>query len=295
MNRRSWTLVPVAAAALLFAASAQAQAPAPPPGPGGPPPHSGRHGGKGRGFGDHIDLLGFGAGGPKTIKGAPFSAAAVSETTQTLGDGTNIHRTTQSSLFRDSSGRTRREMSFSGVGPLNAGGAGRSFVVIRDPGTGSGYYVDTNKKTARSFPVRAWGGQGKGDHGSARIDRLVASGQLTKESLGTQTIEGVLATGTRLTHVIPAGKIGNDKPISIVTESWVSNDLQEVVLVKRTDPRFGTSTYKLTNIQRTEPSATLFQLPADVTVSDTPPRPNNRRGGPPAPRTPPPGMEDEED
>jgi len=34
----------------------------------------------------------------------------------------------------------------------------------------------------------------------------------------------------------------------------------------RTDPRFGTTTYTVTNVQRTEPAATLFTVPADYTV-----------------------------
>jgi hypothetical protein len=76
----------------------------------------------------------------------------------------------------------------------------------------------------------------------------------------------VNAQGTRHTRTIPAGQIGNDKPITIVSEHWYSNDLQMVVMSKRSDPRFGDTTYKLTNIQRQEPAASLFTVPADYTV-----------------------------
>ncbi len=67
---------------------------------------------------------------------------------------------------------------------------------------------------------------------------------------------------------IAAGKIGNDRPISIVTEVWTSPELQTVVLSKRNDPRMGERTVKLTNIQRGEPDASLFTVPADFKTND---------------------------
>ena len=92
----------------------------------------------------------------------------------------------------------------------------------------------------------------------------------TKSDLGTQTIEGVPAHGTRVTRTIPAGQIGNVQPIVITTESWYSPDLKVLVMSKSNDPRMGETTYKLTNIQRSEPSPSLFQPPDDYTVKDQP-------------------------
>src|SRR5207249_9818645 len=88
------------------------------------------------------------------------------------------------------------------------------------------------------------------------------SNDLKTESLGTQTINSVTAQGTRYTRTIPAGQIGNEQPIIIVSERWYSPDLQIVVMSKRSDPRFGETTYQLTNLQRSEPAASLFQVPA---------------------------------
>jgi hypothetical protein len=81
-----------------------------------------------------------------------------------------------------------------------------------------------------------------------------------------QTINGVVAEGTRITHTIPVGQIGNEKPLQVVSERWYSSDLQIVLKSTRTDPRFGTTTYTVTSLQRTEPAATLFAVPADYTV-----------------------------
>ncbi|HEX2715820.1 MAG TPA: hypothetical protein VHM88_26855, partial [Candidatus Acidoferrales bacterium] len=121
-----------------------------------------------------------------------------------------------------------------------------------------------------------------------RLQNDEASGNLKKESLGTQTISGISAEGTRTTRTIPVGQIGNDKAIQIVFERWFSPDLQIVVKSARTDPRFGTTTYTVTNIQRKEPAADLFTVPADYTVEQGGPGAGGdanrhfRRGAPPA-------------
>lgn len=91
-----------------------------------------------------------------------------------------------------------------------------------------------------------------------------------RESLGKQTIEGVEAEGTRTTLTFPAGAMGNERPINIVSERWYSPELQTVVLTRHSDPRFGETTYRLTNINRSEPARTLFEVPSDYTVKEGP-------------------------
>jgi hypothetical protein len=92
----------------------------------------------------------------------------------------------------------------------------------------------------------------------------------TKADLGTQNIEGVAAQGTRITRTLPAGSVDNDLPIVITTETWYSPGLKVLVMSKTNDPRMGETTYKLTNIQRGDPPASLFQIPDDYTVKDQP-------------------------
>src|SRR5215217_4887169 len=91
-----------------------------------------------------------------------------------------------------------------------------------------------------------------------------------KQELGKQVIEGVEAEGTRTTITIPAGEIGNERPIEIVTERWYSPELQLVVMSRHSDPRSGETTYKLTNINRVEPAKSLFEVPSDYTVKEGP-------------------------
>jgi hypothetical protein len=86
-----------------------------------------------------------------------------------------------------------------------------------------------------------------------------------KEDLGTQVIEGIQAQGYRTVTTIPAGEIGNERPIEIVSERWYSPDLQVVVMSRHSDPRMGETKYRLTNISRAEPPRSLFEPPAGYT------------------------------
>jgi TonB family protein len=90
------------------------------------------------------------------------------------------------------------------------------------------------------------------------------------EKLGTRVVEGVECEGTRSVATLPAGAIGNESPIQTITESWYSNDLKMTIMTKRSDPRFGESTYRVTNIVRAEPDGALFQVPNDYTVKEGP-------------------------
>ncbi len=94
--------------------------------------------------------------------------------------------------------------------------------------------------------------------------------QPTTVDLGSQNMEGLLVTGVRTTITIPAGQMGNEKPIDIVTEVWTSPDLKTVVYSKRSDPRMGEQIFQLTNVVRNEPDPSLFTVPADFKVVDGP-------------------------
>jgi hypothetical protein len=239
-----------------------------PAGPGGrhfgPPPNGGAR------------FLGAEPGMPgRVVKNAPFSADVVTESTQTLADGNHIKQTGTVHFARDSEGRTRREQSLTSLGAL---GSNRTVVFISDPVAGASYALMPETKTATKSmrpagrggnrmmngpngPHLAMAGNGRGGRGM----RLGAQNVKT-ESLGTQTMEGVQVQGTRTTMTIPAGQIGNDQPIQIVTERWYSPDLQANVLVKHSDPRTGDTVTRYTNISRAEPVPTLFQVPADYKV-----------------------------
>ena len=234
-------------------------------------------------FGDRMELLGFGGmHGGKVVTGAPFSAVAVSETTQTLADGNHITRKTQTNIFRDSQGRIRKEITLSGFGAMASSEQPKSFVVINDPVAKTTLMLHPDQKTAeqieKSF-ARMNGPMNQAMREKREFRQEEKTGtNLKREDLGTQTIGGVTAQGTRVTKTIPAGQIGNEKPITIVHEIWYSNDLQTTVMSKRSDPWSGETTYTLTNIQRSEPDAALFAVPSDYSVTQRHPRAGRRMG-----------------
>lgn len=88
------------------------------------------------------------------------------------------------------------------------------------------------------------------------------------ETLGKEVIEGVECEHTRSVTTLPAGAIGNENPIETVRDSWYSPELKMTILTKTKDPRFGESTYRVTNINRAEPDASLFQVPSDYTIKE---------------------------
>jgi len=275
--KSNWSSLVMAGALLLGVGGLRAQEPPP-----GPPPGP-EMAGPGGPIGPRMELLGFGEMHPgKVVTGAPYSAVAVMETKQTLADGNVIDRKVQSNVFRDSQGRTRRETTFTGIGPLAASGQPRTAIMIHDPVASTAYVLHPDQKTAEQLPSPRAGAKRPGKMQTdfeARIEKEIANGTLKKEDLGVQTINGISAQGTRYTRTIPAGQIGNANPVSVVSEQWYSPDLQVVVKSSRKDPRFGETTYTLTGIQRSEPAASLFALPSDYTVTAAT-RPGRGRRGP---------------
>jgi hypothetical protein len=226
------------------------------------------------------------------VKGAPYSAEEVTESTQVLADGTRIHNESKTLVYRDGEGRIRRD--------------GPDQITIWDPVAGASYFLDPKAQTARKVPVGIVTAAGKpgtvtmtvttnstmtktvtvnANAATAeklaaekeQIDKLAMPDGLStavvytrratgaagnKESLGTQTMEGVNAEGSRTTSTIEAGAVGNDRPIQIASERWYSPDLQTAVMTRINDPRTGEEILRLSNIHRAEPGAYLFQVPA---------------------------------
>jgi hypothetical protein len=278
--------------ALLLGANAlrsPAQEPAavPPAGPDAVGPGGGP-------MGRRMEMLGFGEMHPgPVVTGAPYTAVAVSESTQTLPDGNTINRRAQTNVARDSQGRTRNEVVFPAVGPLASSGQPKSFVTIHDPVAGAAFALHADTKIAEKLPTppaNRNNGANFQARFEARMQQEIANGTLKKEDLGTQTIAGVSAQGTRYTHTIPAGQMGNEKPIVVTSERWYSPELQIVVKTVHNDPRFGQTSYVVSSLQRQEPAASLFTVPADYTVQTgkTHARGMGRRG----PGGPPPANDD---
>jgi hypothetical protein len=222
--------------------------------------------------------------GGKVVKGAPYSATAINESAQTLSNGVRITHKTTASIYRDSEGRTRREVTIDRVGPFATADEPAQLIFIDDPVAGVHYVLDQRGHTARKMAAPDGAGPRRRPPSGRTPERAPEKepAESKTESLGKQVIEGVEAEGVRSVITIPEGRIGNDRPIEIVSERWDSPELQTVVLSKHNDPRFGETVYRLTNINRAEPAQTMFEVPADYKVEEG--RPGGFFGGRPMKR-----------
>jgi hypothetical protein len=211
--------------------------------------------------------------GNQVVRGKPFTALEERHSLQILRDGTRIENDRKDRVFRDSQGRTRVE---------EMNGAATIFDAV----TNMRAELDPSTKTARKgvplafalrniLPAQPSPGTTKG----------VTSETTVK--LKPQLVNGIMAEGVRTTMIIPKGQIGNSREIKVVTERWVSSDLQMLIKSTNSDPRFGDTTYLLTAIDQREPDASLFQIPSTYTVVNEggrgggrSPIPGGRSGGP---------------
>lgn len=250
------------------------------------------------------------------VEGKPYSADAVTTTVQHLADGNRITQRNEMRVYRDSEGRTRRELR---LGPPGAAlyTAPAGMIMIHDPIAKRSFMLDANNETARQLPnfdvataPVAGGGmrvnrvlrgpdapEAPGEPGTFNVvtesfraplpapgagparagffrSGPAILGQLDTrtEALGDQVLQGVRATGTRITRTIPAGAIGNERDIDIVSETWYSTELEADVLRRNVDPRTGETVYELVNIDRSEPPADLFTVPSGYETVNGPGR-----------------------
>jgi hypothetical protein len=290
--QRKWLFIIGCCLATLLMCSAGSYAQGPRRGPGGAGPDLGP-----RSFGgwpgDGIGLLGFGGNfGNKVVTGQPYSAQVTYEHIQPVAGGNPIDRKTTNVIYRDSQGRTRRELTLPAIGPYAASGNPPQVVFINDPVAGVSYVLDPTKMTARKFslPQRP-GGNGPRTPGDAgptgpRPDRKndpnVTTSTLTSPpppGCPTGTVQG-----TQITRTIPQGQIGNDQPIQIINRRWYCPALSIDLKTETIDPLHGNSNVLVTITSTNEPAISFFEVPQGYTIEDSP---RGRGGRGPRPGRPP--------
>src|SRR5580704_6596360 len=190
------------------------------------------------------------------VRGLPFSAKVELETVSQLQDGTQITHKTYNMDARDSSGRTHNEMrnwiAAEGEEPK------LTRVELYDPATKTRTDLFPLTKVARQWVV--------GMTAQVNAGPATPKPETTKEEIGTDTMEGLPVKGVRVTQLYPAGAMGNDRPLSIVTEYWYAAEIRLNLLTKRTDPRHGVQTVRVTELVREEPDTALFAIGEDYKV-----------------------------
>jgi hypothetical protein len=198
-----------------------------------------------------------GQSGP--VLARPVSASEALTTVQTLSDGSHIKSSETNSFYRDARGRMRIETE--------------TGIMIYDPEAGVTYDLTKRNHTYAkhlnskdsTVTIAAAAHFSSVSSGAAKAGGSRTGGPVV-EDLAPQMINGVFAKGSRVTTTIPAGAIGNDRELKVVSERWFSDDLKLLVKSWNSDPRFGVSTYELTNIVQGDPDAALFRLPSDYVV-----------------------------
>jgi hypothetical protein len=221
----------------------------------GPPPPPDGFGGPMGGMFEFGGLMG-GFGG-KVVAGKPILATITITHTETL-PGNMISNTSTGTFARGADGSTYRDVKFASIGPWAAPGTPGEFAYIRNLAQGTEYFVNVAKGTYRESSIgeRAPRGKKSGKGGADSANETVTdnpNGSYTDPV--TKTVYPV--DDQKVVRTIPAGAIGNQLPLVITSERWYSSALDVLLQDTHSDPRFGTTTYQLSNIGQS-PAASLF-------------------------------------
>lgn len=216
------------------------------------------------------------------VKNKPFAAAFESEIVEILPNGTSVWRRVTTRVYRDSSGRVRREQNFNSDGAAASPGDLPQTISIYDPVAGYRYSINTARRSGDRFKLPTAQPQG-----APFSDRLPLSIEILRgnsspggaikkhilgppliENLGRQTIAGVEAQGRRVTITVPAEAIGNANAVETVYETWIAQDLRMLVRSVVKNPVSGELNFRLTAINRAEQPRALFEAPASYRISE---------------------------
>jgi len=238
-----------------------------------------------------VNTLGFGDAG--LVAGNPFHAEIVvtrSGSTELM----STLATTPRSVARDSQGRVRSERVTGEFKHDNGVDAGKTvqgrLIMICDPVAQTLTEIDTLNATAKiihsrpsalSVPGHSPGLSAAPPHRTFCSSRQPSNRGANEsvEDLGDQTIEGIQAHGVRITlRMAGLSTSGESLGSESVRDVWCSDDLSAVLLTVSGNAKSDVkNTIAMQNIQRSEPDAALFQIPADYAITESVPEPHVRR------------------
>lgn len=209
------------------------------------------------------------------VKGLPYSLVEKTTRIRTLADGTTISNVNEERHMRDAEGRRRIE-----VGRIKDGELQVDSIEIIDPVARTRttlfmrdhvahlVHLDVQRVHLTAQRTAEQDAEMRDRIAEARSERLNHPVQSSVEKLSAQTIQGVFAEGTRMTRVIPEGSEGNDREITVVTETWFSPELKITLARNIDDPRIGKTSMEVSELVRSDPDPALFQVPSDFKVVD---------------------------
>jgi hypothetical protein len=204
------------------------------------------------------------------VANRPFSAELNVEETARLRDGSIAQLKTTRQLARDMRGRIHNELramvslSSEEAPPLLS-------IHLYDPETRLSTEIDAMKRTFWTVTVNHPPNTQPPSIGYSDPDGSAPPNEFTKqEDLGVREIEGLPVHGIRQMQTMTEKEDG--KQWVVTDEYWYSQDLRINLMVKHTDPRWGTRTFTVTHVVRREPNPTLFEIPEGYSETTPPQR-----------------------
>jgi hypothetical protein len=200
---------------------------------------------------------------------APFSLILQTEWERTLADGGTITLVNQRKIARDSKGRIYQERWT--LVPKNGDKKSEiTMIQVSSPETHVLYNCAEDGRQQCVKLAYEWSSTAEYRENEARSGELPSGkGSVIHDDLGKQLLEGVEAEGTRISTIYNPGVFGNDRQMTVQTETWFSSQLGFNLLSVRTDPRFGKQTFTVTNLILSEPDPKLFELPQGFAAAET--------------------------
>lgn len=217
------------------------------------------------------------------VTGNPISATGKIIMKQTLADGTLLNNSFDFSYWRDASGRQRTEYCIQFPGSDHK--SRMVSVVDLEHRTMMDWIADSPSQMAAKGIITLRPNIQAPPKPPDRLPVAQNSGivklfmeasrdtQTQLEKLPAGRIAGWYVEGERTTRMLPAGSIGNDHDLQIVSEVWTSPELKIFLRRSMNDPRTGIEIVEMTNVDRAEPASDLFMPPAGYTIHEMPEAP----------------------
>lgn len=196
------------------------------------------------------------------IPNSPFSGVVNVERTMVRSDGSVLQLKSIHDIARDSQGRVHNEMRT--FVPISSSETPQLLRIhLYDPHTRISTSINVSKRTFWTITLNHPSATEPPSIRFAAPDGNAPPSEFTQqEDLGIRDFEGVAAHGMRQTQTVA---VSGGKEVQVVDEYWYSQDLRVNLMVKHVDPRKGTSTVTVTQITRTEPDPTAFEVPEGYT------------------------------
>ena len=202
------------------------------------------------------------------IPNAPFSGTVRVERTDVQPNGNTLQLWSEREIARDNEGRIYNE--FRPLVPTTTKTIPDAIMIhLYDPQNRMTEYLYPEQKTYRMMILnRPPATDTPDDFASPTAAAAPASEFTRREDLGYRTITGLQVHGVRVTQTLAAAVSGTGQEVTVTNEYWYSEALRLNLETKHNDPRSGNVTMTVTQIDRREPSAALFGVPAGYTMAD---------------------------